>query len=348
MTSIGSWNPDLNMSNQLRVAVFGAGHMGRHHARIYSELPDVELVGIVDTDPTRAAELASKYGTHPVASGGELIGKIDAASVAVPTVYHAEVSKPLLEAGIALLIEKPLAPDSTVGRKLVEWAREHNCVLAVGHSERFNPIVQAMNRMEIKPKFIDAQRVSPFRFRSADIGVVFDLMIHDIDIVLHLVRSRNYEVRAVGVNVLGEHEDIANARVEFDNGAVANLTASRLALKTDRRIRVFSPEAYLSMDFQRRSGIAVKKDKNLDILQMARERDLSDLSEMQNVDFGSMINVEPLEVDDVEPLRAEIESFLHSVRTSQTPEVSAEDGLAAVELAEAIVKAVRRHQWDRE
>ncbi|MCH7800082.1 MAG: Gfo/Idh/MocA family oxidoreductase [Chloroflexi bacterium] len=208
LMSIGWLNLDPNMSNLLRVAVFGAGHMGRHHARIYSELPDVELVGIVDTDPTRAAELASKCGTHPVASAGELIGKIDAASIAVPTVYHAEVSKPLLEAGIALLIEKPLAPNSTVGRQLVEWAREHNCVLAVGHSERFNPIVQAMNRMKIKPEFIDAQRVSPFRFRSADIGAVMDIMIHDIDVLLHLVGDRVTRVEAVGVSVLaggGKH-----------------------------------------------------------------------------------------------------------------------------------------------
>jgi predicted dehydrogenase len=171
------------------------------------------------------------------------------------------------------------------------------------------------------------------------------MMIHDIDIVLHMVRSRVVHVDAVGVNVLGKHEDVANARVAFENGAVANLVASRLALKTDRRIRVFSETAYLSVDYQSKSGIAVTRDANLDILALAKDKNLDDLSQMANLDFGKMVKVEPLRVDDVEPLRAELEAFLESVRTGTPPAVTAEDGAAAVRLAAEIVEAVNSHKW---
>jgi predicted dehydrogenase len=289
----------------------------------------------------------------------------------------------LLERGIPVLVEKPLAPDTQSAARLLEASRRNHCLLQVGHSERFNPVVQAMLRMEVKPRFIETQRVSPFTFRSADIGVVFDMMIHDIDIILHLVKESagneraasegtiapspessrarsafddrelridgpvraagraDYTLDAIGVNVLGEFEDVASARIRFSDGTVANLTASRLALKTDRRIRVFCPTAYLTMDYQRKSGIAVKLADNLDLIRMARERNFEDLSQMASLDFGSMVKVEPLAVDDVEPLRAEIEAFLNAIRTGSGTGVSAEDGYAAVEMAERITAAVR-------
>jgi predicted dehydrogenase len=200
--------------------------------------------------------------------------------------------------------------------------------------------------LEIQPKYIESQRISPFRFRSADIGVVADMMIHDIDIILHLVQSPVRRVDAVGVAVLGQHEDVANARVVFENGAVANLVASRLALKTDRRLRVFSETAYLSLDYQRKSGIAITRDANLDVIGMARDANLEDLSQMAGLDFGKMIKVEPLVVDDVEPLKAELEAFLQSVRTGEPPAVTAEDGAAAVRLATDIVKTIQPHVLD--
>lgn len=333
------------MTKPLRTAVIGAGRMGRHHARIYSELPDVELVAVCDNDAARAKVLAQKVGTRAVHRANDLTADVDAVTIAVPTVYHAEVAQPFLSAGVACLIEKPIAPDSETARRILEWARQGETVLSVGHSERFNPVVLAMDRTSVKPKFIETQRVSPFSFRSADIGVVFDMMIHDIDVVLHLVKSRSYSIHAVGVNVLGPHEDVANARVTFDNGCVVNMTASRLALKTDRRIRVFSPEAYFTMDYQKKSGLAVWKDANLDLIKMARERHFDDLSQMSGLDFGKMIKVEPLVLDDVEPLRAEIESFLNAVRTGAPPAVTGEDGLAAVTMAEDIVASIRQHQW---
>jgi predicted dehydrogenase len=329
------------MSKTLRAGVIGVGHMGRHHARIYGELPDCELTAIVDEDLDRAREMAAKHGGRAYQNVREVLDKIDVASVAVPTVYHHEIARPLIDARISLLIEKPIATNSATARMMVEWARQAECVIAVGHSERFNPVVLAMKRLDIVPKFIETHRISPFTFRSADIGVVHDMMIHDIDIVLHLVKDRNYVVSASGFPVLGPNEDIANARVHFSNGCVANLTASRLAMKTERKIRVFSSDAYLSMDYGRKTGIAIKKDANLDLLTLARERNFKDLSQMAGIDFGSMVNVEPLEVDDtIEPLRAEIESFLQAVRTNTPPAVTGEDGAAAVELAERIVESL--------
>ncbi len=335
------------MNDPLRVGVVGAGRMGRHHARIYGELSGCELVAVVDKDVARAREIASQYGGRAVSSAAEVSDELDAVTVAVPTVYHAEVAIPLMERGVAVLVEKPLAPDSTSAKQLLDASRDCGQVLQVGHSERFNPVVQAMLRMEVTPRFIETHRISPFTFRSADIGVVFDMMIHDIDIVLHLTKQRECTIDVVGVNVLGECEDVANARLRFADGVVVNMTASRLSLKTERKIRIFAPMGYLSMDYQAKTGVAIKLADNLDLIRMAKERNFEDLSQMQSLDFGSMVKIEPLVVDDVEPLKAEIESFLDSVRTGSTAAVSAEDGYAAVELAERITTSIREQDWSR-
>jgi len=327
------------------VAVVGTGHMGRHHVRIYHELDQAELVGVVDRDLARAQKLAEQFGTQAYDSIEPLLGRIRAASVAVPTVAHLEAARPLLEHGTAVLIEKPLAPDAAGCRALLELARRHNALLQVGHTERFNPVVRALHAMQVAPRFVETHRISPFTFRSADIGVVMDMMIHDIDIVLSLVKADPVHVEAVGVSVLGPHEDIANARVTFEGGCVANLTASRLALKTERKIRVFSPEAYLSLDYQKKAGIAIKKAANLDLLKYAREKNAEDLSQLAGTDFGSLVKVEPLAVDDREPLRVELEAFLDSVARGGPPAVSAEDGAAAVELAERITRTIKEHNW---
>jgi len=334
------------MKKVLRTAVIGAGKMGTHHARTYSQIPHCELVAVVDKDVARAAKVSSEHGGRPASRVDDILDDVDAVSVAVPTAYHEEVALPLIQRGVPVLVEKPLAPDSASARRLLDAVRQHGVVLQVGHSERFNPVVQALLRMSVKPRFIETHRVSPFTFRSADIGVVLDMMIHDIDIVLHLVRQREYQVQAAGVNVLGPCEDVANARIQFFDGSVVNMTASRLALKTERKIRIFCPTAYISMDYHKKSGIAVRLDDNLDLIRIARERNFDDLSQMQHMDFGSMINVEPLVVEDVDPLRAQIESFLSSVRTGAAPAVSAEDGFAAVEMAERITDAVRQQRWE--
>jgi predicted dehydrogenase len=336
------------VSEQLqRVAVVGVGHMGKHHARVYASLEQCQLVAVVDKNLERAIEITQAHGGRPLSRLEDLPGDLDAATVAVPTVHHAEVAIPLMERGVDVLVEKPLAPDKVQAKELLDASRRLGRLLQVGHSERFNPVVQAMLRMQVRPQFIEAHRISPFTFRSADIGVVFDMMIHDIDIILHLARCREYTIDAVGVNVLGAHEDVANARIRFDNGTVANLTASRLAMKTERKIRVFCPTAYFSMDYQKKAGVAIKVSDNLDLIKMAREKNLDDLSDMAHLDFGSMVKIEPLRVDDVEPLRAEIESFLDASRSGSDAAVSAEDGFAAVAMAEEISKSVLEQDWGR-
>jgi predicted dehydrogenase len=330
---------------KLRAAVVGTGHMGRHHVRIYSEMPQVELIGVVDANAERAAEMAQKFNCKPFTDVSQVIDQIDIASVAVPTIYHLAVADPLIRAGKAVLIEKPLSPDSTQGRKILDLAREFRATVQVGHTERFNPVVRAMRKLEMTPRFIETHRISPFTFRSADIGVVLDMMIHDIDIVLSLVGKVPVTVDAVGVSVLGRFEDIANARLTFDDGCVANLTASRLALKTERKIRVFSNQAYLSLDYQKKTGIAIKKDANADILKLAGERKIDDLAQLACNDYSKLVKVEPIMMTDEEPLRAELESFVHAVTSHTEPEVSAQAGLDAVETAERIVESISQHNF---
>jgi len=336
------------VSDRLPVVVIGAGHMGRHHARVYSQMPQVRLAGIVDINLERARAVAEPLGVPFAESLAAVPREFAAASVAVPTKAHLEVSRALIERGIPVLIEKPLARTAAEGEEIVALARRFGVVVAVGHTERFNPVVQAVSRLGLRPKFIEAHRISPFTFRSADVGVVFDLMIHDIDVMLHLVRDEVTRVEAVGVNVLVPYEDIANARVVFRGGAVANLTASRLALKTERKLRVFAEKAYVSLDYQKKVGIAITLDRNLDVLKFARERDLEDLSQVTGVDFGRLVHVEPLQIEDQDPLRTELESFIECVRDRRPPPVSAEEGLAAVRLAEQIVASLSAHRWDGE
>jgi predicted dehydrogenase len=334
------------MTQDLPVAVVGAGHMGRHHVRTYSKLSGVRLVAVVDANVARAAEAAGPVGAAFAESLTPELGEVVAVSIAVPTQAHLAVARPLIERGIHLLIEKPLAPTTAEAEEIVALARKHGVLVAVGHTERFNPAVRAVDRLGLRPKFIETHRISPFTFRSADVGVVFDLMIHDIDIVLHLVHDEVARAEAVGVNVLGKYEDIANARLMFRGGAVANLTASRLALKTERKLRVFAEKAYVSLDYQKKVGMAITLDQNLDVLKLARDREIEDLSQMAGLDFGKMVHVEPLQIDDQDPLRSELESFMQCVRTGERPPVSAEDGLAAVRLAEQIVTSLSAHRWD--
>jgi predicted dehydrogenase len=334
------------VSERIPVAVIGGGHMGRHHVRTYAEMPGVELVAVIDASLERAKALAEPLHVKYAPALTPDLGPVRAVSVAVPTVHHLAVARPLIERGIHVLIEKPLAPSAADAEQIAALGQRHGVVVAVGHTERFNPAVRAVDRLGLHGKFVETHRISPFTFRSADIGVVFDLMIHDIDIVLHLVHDEVASVDAVGVNVLGKHEDIANARVRFKRGAVANLTASRLALKTERKLRLFAEKAYVSLDYQKKVGVAITLDQNLDVLKLARERNLEDLSQVAGLDFGKMVHVEPLAIDAQDPLRTELETFIDCVRTGGRPPVPAEDGVAAVRLAEQIVSSLSAHRWD--
>ncbi|MBN1845293.1 MAG: Gfo/Idh/MocA family oxidoreductase [Sedimentisphaerales bacterium] len=337
------------MDKRLRTAVIGAGKMGRLHSRIYSRMETVDLVAIVDKDAAKAEALAREYATTAYADIGQILDRVDAVTVAVPTEAHGQVAEPFLRRSIPVLVEKPLAFSLEEAQRMLELARQGDCTLQVGYSERFNPVVQAMKRLQIEPRFMEAQRISPYTFRSTDVGVVLDLMIHDIDIMLSLARNPVRQVQAVGVNVLGEHEDIANVRLEFDNGCVANLTASRLALKTERKVRIFSEEAYLSLDYLQKSGLMISKAANIDMVQWLRQQqDENGQIHLENAAWQDLVRVEMLNIDDREPLELEQEAFVQSVRDGSPPQVSAEDAIAAMELAEWIVREIRSHPWQRQ
>lgn len=332
----------------IRVGVIGLGRMGKLHCRVLSEMPETELACVVDTDADVAETVAGKFNT-PAVSAAEAVELVDAVVVATPTCDHVVAARPFIAAGKAVLVEKPIADNIAAAEELIDLAKQTGSSIQVGHTERFNPAVEAIRRFDITPKFIEAHRISPFTFRSADIGVVLDMMIHDIDLVLMLAGGDEPEqVEAVGVNVIGATEDIANARLTFLNGCVANLTASRLAIKSERKMRIFSEQAYLSVDYGRKVGLVVKKSENLDLIQMARKMNAKNMSELAGkLDYTELIKIEQLEVsDDVEPLRKQAEAFYNCVANGADPVVPATAGLAAIRCAAAITESIKSHRWD--
>src|SRR4051812_43412442 len=322
--------------------------MGQLHARVYSQMDSVNLVGLYDADRDVALAARDKYGGEVFDSVEAMAERVRAVTIAVPTQHHAYVAEPLLKRGIACLIEKPLAKDVGEAKQIVEWAKQSGAVVQVGHIERFNPVVRSMSKITVEPRFIEVIRISPLTFRSIDVGVVLDVMIHDIDIVLRLARSKVAKIDAVGVSVIGGPEDICNARLTFENGCVANMTASRLALKTERKLRVFSSDAYVSIDYQKKVGIVARKTENLNAIRDAVARIRSgEVEDLSQLDFMELVNVEELSIeDDVEPLRAELDAFVASVTQGAPIAVPAEDGLAAVEIATRIVAAIGSQKLD--
>lgn len=332
----------------LKVAVVGAGRMGRHHARNYRQIPHCRLIGVVDGDMARAQAAAQEFGCQAYSTTTELLSSREppqAVSIAVPTVHHRSVAEEFLARGVHLLVEKPLAPTPQDARAIVELAHRCQCILQVGHSERFNPVVRALNSYQLHPQFLEVHRISPMTFRSTDVGVVLDMMIHDIDIVHHFVKSPVQSVAAVGVSVIGRCEDVANARLVFANGCVANLTASRLAMKTERRMRLFSPDAYVSVDYQKKSGVVIQRRANAAELEKIREKVLAgQIADLSDLNYPDLVKYDQLQVDDREPLRVELESFLHAIRNGSTPEVTGEDGAVAVDVAAQIIQSIADHQ----
>jgi len=332
---------------KIRTAVIGAGKMGNLHARIYHQLPQSDLVAVVDTDAKKAGHLAKKYKCRSFTDCSQMVDMVDAVTISATTIHHLDLAEIFIKNGVSVLIEKPLAANVEQGRKIVELAKKHKTVAAVGHSERCNPVVQAIKRFDIEPKFIEATRISPYPFRSTDIGVVLDVMIHDIDIVLSLAGGKIKKVDAVGVNVIEDNEDICSARLVFDNGCVANITASRIALKTERKVRVFSRQAYLSVDYFKKSGTVIKADPNTDVVQKVRQLKKAGKFNLLKAGWTDMLNIEKLKIDDKEPLRLEQEAFLQAVADKTAkPEVTAEDGLAAMQCAEMILASIKQHKWE--
>jgi len=335
--------------DKIRTAVIGAGKMGTIHAKVYGSLPQSKLVAVVDIVEDKARKLANQYNCLAATRCEDILDKVDAVTIATPTVTHLELAKIFIEKNIAVMIEKPLAVNVKQGRKIVSLAKKNKCLVAVGHSERCNPVVQAIKRLDIEPKFIEAIRISPYPFRSTDVGVVLDVMIHDIDIILSLAASKIKKVDAVGVSVVEEKEDICNARIVFENGCIANITASRLALKTERKVRVFSRQAYLSVDYFKKSGIIIKADPNVNVLKWIKEHRAAGDFDLTTVNWPDLLHIEQLEIDDKEPIRLQQEAFLRAVMDrTMAPEVSAEQGLAALKCAEMILKSVKKHKWNEE
>ena len=329
--------------------------MGRHHARVYAQLPDTELVGVVDSHEDRRCAIAEDYNCRAFSNVEDLIrAGVDVVSVAVPTTYHLPMAAPLLSAGVACLIEKPLAGTAEEAEKIKKTAEAGNAVLMVGHIERFNPIMRALQRdpdggKSILPRFMEVSRVSPMTFRSVDTSVVMDMMIHDLDVIIMLMGGREPdEIYASGVPVITEHEDICNARLVFrqpQGVCVANVTSSRLALKTERVTRITGENAYVKIDYAARSGIVIRRTANE--AQMREVRDNVRRGEdLTSLKWADLVNIENLKIDDEEPIVAEIQSFLSAVRMGTRPEIDAQAGLANVRTAERIVEAARRErEW---
>ena len=300
---------------KLRVGVAGVGHIGSNHARIYAELPSVEFTAVYDVDKGRANSIGKKYGATAAQSLEEFAGLIDAASVATPTSSHHQVAHPLLEKGKHLLIEKPITENTADASDLADLAARNQLILQVGHVERFNPILGALEERLTHPRFIEAHRLSPYPERSTDIGVVLDLMIHDLEIILHLVRSPVQTIDAVGVPVLSKGEDIANARLRFEDGCVANITSSRISPERMRKIRVFQEDAYLSLDYQSQSGEIYRR-------------------------VNGRITRDKVQIEREEPLKRQLMSFVECANTGREPRVSGFQATAALELAVQITKQI--------
>lgn len=333
--------------NRLRLAVVGVGHLGRIHARLAAGIPDIELVAVVDPRPDQCAAVAAETGARPVAEYRDLVGEVDAAVVATPTFTHHRVAGELIRGGVHVLVEKPLAPNLAEADELVQLARRCHVMLQVGHVERFNPaLVSVQDRLD-DAKFIEARRQSGYTFRSTDVGVVMDLMIHDIDVALSLVKSPVTHVEALGVSVMGDHEDMVSARLRFANGAVASLTASRTSYAPARTMHVFTPTRFASIDFATRKATVVEPRQDL----LERALSVGQIGEADRTRLRERMFEELLvkhEVPSVETnaIEQELLDFAAAVTTGRQPRVTGVDGRDAVAVAETILERVAAHRWD--
>jgi len=324
--------------------------MGRHHARVYAQMPSAELVGVVDHDADRAAGIVEEWGGKAFDSIDALLeASVDAVTIATPTVHHRAAAEQLLAAGVACLIEKPLAPTAEDAAAIALAAESAGVALQVGHVVRYDPVMQAIKALgPLKPRHLELHRISPMTFRSVDVGVVLDMMIHDLDLLTMLVGEAPEDIHASAVAVLGEAEDVCNVRMVYPadsegHRCVANLTASRLAMKTERTLRIISEDVYVSADFVDRTAKVIRKAANAEQIDDLRSR-LASGEDLSDVNYLNLIQFEDLEIQDAEPLRLQAEDFLNAVRTGVRPPVDAEAGSLAVQVAERIVETARAGQ----
>ena len=308
----------------MKVAVVGVGFLGQHHARVYSQIPEIELFGVCDIDKKRAEKIAKNFNAQPFSNYKELIGKIDAVSIVVPTHLHYTVAKDFLNSGIHCLVEKPITKDVSQAEELLKIANEKNIILQIGHIERFNTAVIEAQKHIKSPKFIEAQRLGPYDPRVAHIGVVMDLMIHDIDIILTLVNTRIIQMDVIGTKILSQNEDIANVRLKFENGCVANISASRVSLDKFRKIRIFQDDSYVSLDYAGQSLKIYRKKSDV-------------------VTSMSDIKIIKPKLKTEEPLKRELEHFINCVKTGKPPLVTGEHGRDALSVAIEILKKLKNN-----
>ncbi len=316
---------DRKDPSSLRLGVVGVGYLGQHHARIYADMPGVALAGVVDTDESRAAEIAEKYGVPHYADHRELLSRIDAVSIASPTITHFEIARDFLQHDIDVLVEKPITATLPQAKELVRMADLHERILQVGHIERFNGAVRELARLVRDPGFIEVHRLGVFVDRATDVDVILDLMIHDIDIILSLVRSPVREIRANGVPVITPNVDIANARLAFENGCVANVTASRVSARPQRKMRFFQPDAYISLDFQAQTVECYRR-----------------VGDPRGYPTGQMPKIvrEEVAIPREEPLKVELSAFVEAVQERLRPIVGGEEGLLALQVATDILAEI--------
>ncbi len=307
------------MSEKLKVGVVGVGHLGKFHTRIYSEFDSTELVGVCDIDQKRGKKYARKYGTKFFKDPDNLASQVEAVSIATPTETHYKIASKFLKADVNTLVEKPITNNARSAAELVSLAEHKGLVLQVGHVERYNSAVKKAREYINTPEFIEVNRISKFPDRSLDIGVVLDLMIHDIDIILSFVNSRVKKLDAIGTPVFSDKEDIANCRLEFDNGCVANITASRVSYKSERKFRVFEGDRYLSLDYEKQNFVVYKKKKE----KISSPRDVKRISP---------------KIKKTQPLQAELDDFITSIKEKKEPRVTGKHGLTALKLAIDITK----------
>lgn len=336
------------MKEPVRVAVVGVGHLGKHHARLLAAMPTAKLVCVVDSNEEIARSVGEEWDVpwSCDADRAPTDFEAEAVSLVVPTRAHCELALRYLDQGLDILVEKPLAISPSEGRRMVDLAKAKERVLAVGHVERFNPAVRALQGLGLTPRYIESERLAPFTFRSTDIGVVLDLMIHDIDLVLSLVDSELEDVEVQGGALFTPAEDIASARLRFANGAVARLTANRVALRPKRQMRMFSREGYVSLDFGKRYGLVIRKSDTWDVQKL----DLGSIATAQIQDlwkfvFEGLLHVKELEMGENNPLEEELRCFLECVRTREKPLVDGEAGLRALEVAQRVLDCLAEHPW---
>jgi predicted dehydrogenase len=334
--------------SRLRMAVVGVGHLGKEHARILAGMPDVELVGVADVNAEQARLIAERCQTQAFTDYQDLLERVDAVSVVVPTLFHHQVARAFLKHGIPTLVEKPITTTVAQAEELIELARAAAVPLQVGHIERFNPTFEELVSRPIQPKFVESERHGPYTGRSTDIGAVLDLMIHDLDLLLTLIGGPVRDVEAIGAAAFGGHEDIVNARLRFANGCVAHVTASRLSQRPRRRLRIWAPEGYAGADFYQKRLILVQPSPELRRrgLQVAN-LDAARREALKDEVFGK--HLQHIELHCTRPndqLTNELRHFVECVRTGRRPRVSGEDGREALALAERILTSLRSHEWE--